>query len=46
MSETMYRVNAIEKESVDRSSEKDRFPTTVTLLGYESPRMYEKPPST
>lgn len=41
MDQTMDRVAAIEKEATARTEEDERFPATVTLVSYESPRMYE-----
>jgi hypothetical protein len=41
MNKTMEQVAEIEKRALKRSESDDRFPATVTLLNYESPRMYE-----
>lgn len=45
MTTTYHRIAEIEKAVEDRNTAEERFPTTVTLMSYESPRMYEKPPS-
>jgi DNA-binding transcriptional ArsR family regulator len=44
MADTMHTVEAIQSRAMKRVDEAERFPATVTLLSYESPRMYEKPP--
>jgi len=41
MDATMKQVAEIEKGAAARASEADCFPATVTLISYESPRMYE-----
>ena len=42
MADTMRRVEEIESESCARADDDDAcFPATVTLVSYESPRMYE-----
>ena len=39
---TMFRIAEIEKESAERAADVDeRFPATVGMLGFESPRLYE-----
>lgn len=40
---TMYRIAEIEKESAERAADNDeRFPVSVSMLGFESPRLYEQ----
>jgi hypothetical protein len=41
MDATMEQVAEIEKRAGARNSKADRFPATVMLISYESPRMYE-----
>lgn len=44
MDETMEKVATLAEESRVMTPEQERFPATVTLISYESPRMYEKSP--
>jgi DNA-binding transcriptional ArsR family regulator len=41
MAGTMAEVDAIATRSAERAAEADTFPATVTLLSFESPRLYE-----